>query len=96
MGYQAAGMAKLSLAVKQLEQLVPLLGATSEAGADVLEAIKKLAKHIPPGAVNQAAEKNSMQQMMMKQQQMSPMIAAQRMAQGGGAAPGATAAPAGV
>lgn len=72
-GYQAAGLAKIGVVVKQLESLLPLVGASSEAGQDVLESIKRLAKHIPPGSVSPAAQGNQMQEMMLKLAQMKGM-----------------------
>lgn len=72
-GYQAQGLAGLSMVVKGLEKLVPLIGATSPVGQDVLESIKRLAKHIPPGTVSPAAEQNQMQRMMLAQAQMQGM-----------------------
>ena len=78
MGYQAAGMAKLALVVKGLESILPMFGAGSEPGQDILESIKRLSKHVPPGAVTPAAQNNAMQSMMLKQAQAAPMMAAQR------------------
>lgn len=68
----------MGLVVKQLESMLPLFGANSDAGQDILDSIKRLAKHVPPGSVSPAAENNTMQSMMMKQQQMAPMMAAQQ------------------
>lgn len=87
LGYQAVGMAKLALVVKQLESLLPAFGAGSEPGQDVLESIKRLSKHIPPGSVSPATEQSTMQQMMLKSQQMSPLLAAQAMNKPQGAPP---------
>jgi hypothetical protein len=79
-GLEAAGMAKLGLVVKQLETIVPLLGAGTEAGKDVLKALTSLSKHVPPGAVSPGVEQSALQNMMMKQRQQMPQIAAMRQA----------------
>ena len=76
--YKSAGMAKLALVVKGLEAILPMFGASSEPGQDILESIKRLSKHIPPGSVSQTAQNNTAQQMALKQQQMAPMMAAQQ------------------
>ena len=49
--------------IKQLEQLVPMLGATSEHGKLVMDALGKLAKMVPAGSVTLAAMKNNIEQM---------------------------------
>jgi hypothetical protein len=89
-----AGLQGLGIAVKQLERLVPMLGASSEAGQAVLKALNSLIKHVPAGSVTPAAEQNQIQQMAIKQQQnaaMQQQLKAQQ-AQGGQAQPGAAAA----
>lgn len=90
-GHEAAGIQRLGVALKMLESTVPLLGAVSEPGKDVLKALSLLSKHIQPGAVSPAGEKNQMEAMMMRQQQQAPQIAAMRAAQAG-APPQAAAA----
>ena len=80
----------LGLATQILAQTIPLLGAGSEPGQDVLDALKKLSKHIPPGSVTEADKKNQLQQILMKQQQQAPQMAAMKAAQ---AAPQQSAAP---
>lgn len=72
-GFEAAGLQKLGVIVKQMEALLPMLGSTSEAGKAVLEALSKLAKHIPTGSVTPAAERNTIQDMFMKAQQNGQM-----------------------
>ena len=87
-GFEAAGVQKLGVIVKELESLVPMVGATSEVGKAVLDALGKLAKHIPTGAVSPASQRNVMQDMMMKAQQngqMQQQLDKQRA--GGGGAP---------
>lgn len=80
-GYEAAGLQRLGIALKQLEQLVPLLGATTDPGKDVLKVIGILSKHVPPGSSTPAAEKNNIEQMAMRnaqQQQQAQMLRQQQ------------------
>ncbi len=97
-GFEAAGVQKLGVIVKELETLIPMVGATSEVGKAVLDALGKLAKHIPTGAVSPASQRNVMQDMMMKAQQngqMQQQLDKQRaQPPGGGGAPAPAGAPA--
>ena len=86
-GYEAAGLQKIGMIVKQLEQLIPLLGASSDAGGAALKALNSLAKFVPAGSVTPAAEKNSAEQMMMQAVKNNQQM--QAMKQGGGAPGGA-------
>jgi hypothetical protein len=90
-------MAKLALIVRQLEQIIPMLGTGSEAGSVVLKTLQSLAKLVPPGAVSPGIEQSAMQNLMMKLRQQAPQIAAMRAGMGGGAGapPGAGGAPPG-
>src|SRR5882757_9880991 len=90
-GYEAAGMQKLGVIVKQLEAALPELGASSEAGQAVLKALSSLVKFVPNGSVTPAAQKNSIeaQQRNMAQNNQQMQALKQRQAQGaGGGAPG--------
>lgn len=73
-----AGLQGLGVALKQLETLVPKLGAGSDAGRDVLKCITMLAKHIQPGSVTPAGERNELQSQMMRQQQAAQQMARMR------------------
>lgn len=89
-GYEMAGLQRLGLVVKGLEQLIPLLGSSSEAGRDVVSCLQKLVKHVPAGSVTPAAEKNQIEQMAMRNAQNSQQAGAMRQqagAAGGGGAP---------
>lgn len=92
-GLEAAAMAKLGMIVRQLEQIVPLLGAGTEAGRDVLKSLTNLSKHVPPGAVSPGVENSAMQKTMMQMKQQTPQIAQMRQAMAGGK-PGGDSAPA--
>lgn len=95
-GYEAAGLQKLGVLVKQMERMLPELGATSEAGQAVLKALNSLVKFVPSGSVTPAAQKNSIEEqqrsMAQNNQQMQALqMMRQKMAQGGGQQPGAGA-----
>jgi len=96
-GYEAAGLQKLGVVVKQLESLLPEVGAGSDIGKAVLDALNKLVKFVPNGSVTPAAQKNSIEaqqrQMAQNNQQMQAVQAMrQRAAQGGQGQPGMGAA----
>lgn len=88
-------MQELGVVVKNLESLLPKLGASSEAGQAVLKALNSLVKFVPAGSVTPAAQKNSIEaqqrNMAQNNQQMQAIQAMrQKMAQGGaGGQPGA-------
>ncbi len=86
-GFEAAGLQRLGLAIKQLEQLIPMLGSGSPAGADVLKALNLLSKHVPAGSVTPAAEKTNIDRMAMANSQNNQQMQALRQGQAGGAAP---------
>jgi hypothetical protein len=90
-GHQAAGMAKLAMIVRLMEQTIPMLGAGSEAGRDLLQATSRLAKHVSSGSVSQGSENTAVQNLAAQQRQMQPIIA--QMRQGGQPPPQAGAAP---
>lgn len=87
-GYEAAGLQRLGSVVKQMEELIPLLGSSSEPGQAVLKALNALVKYVPAGSVTPAAERNNIQQMaarnaqqdqqlkMLQQQRQQPQQAA--------------------
>lgn len=73
-GYQAQGIAGLHMVVELLSRLIPMLGASSDAGQDALESLRKLAKHIPPGTVSPASQNNNLQALALRQQQARGMM----------------------
>jgi hypothetical protein len=83
-GYNIAGMKMIGMAVMALEQAMPLLGAGSEAGKDVLGVIGRLSKHAPPGTVTSNDVTNLMQTMLMKQRQFGQQMQMMRQQQGQG------------
>jgi hypothetical protein len=86
---EAAGLARLSVVVRLLEEVVPLLGVSTPPGKDVIRALNTLSKHIPAGSVPPGVQQSTLQALMQRNQQMSPQIAAVRAMQPpiGGAAP---------
>jgi hypothetical protein len=78
----------MGMALMALEQAVPLLGANSEPGKDVLQTISRLSKHVPPGTVTPADVKLALEKMMMQQQQFGQQMQQMR---GQAAQPGAGA-----
>jgi hypothetical protein len=86
-GYEAAGLQRLGLVIKQLEALVPMLGSGSEPGAAVLKALNSLAKFVPSGSVTPGAERTNIDRMAMQNAQNNRAM--QQMRQGGGQPGGA-------
>lgn len=88
-GFEAAGLQKLGVLVKEMESLIPMFGVGSEVGKAVYDAIGKLMKHIPQGAVSPASNRNVVQDMLMKATQngaMQKQLDGQRAQQAGPAA----------
>lgn len=80
-GFEAAAQAKLAVLVQAITGLLPAMPAGSDMARDVREAINKMSKHVPPGAVSQGIQSMSAQQMALQQRQNAPQIAAMRGAQ---------------
>jgi hypothetical protein len=94
-GYEAAGLQKLGGVVKQLEVLLPEVGAGSDVGKVVLECLTKLTKFVPPGAHTPAAQKNNIEaQMRQAAQGNQQMQAIQQMRSQGGGQPQGQGVPA--
>ena len=92
-GFEAAGLQRLGVVIKQLEQLIPMLGSGTPPGADVLKALNLLSKHVPAGSVTPAAEKTSIDRMAMQNSQNNQQMQALRQGgqQGGAQMPKAAA-----
>lgn len=80
-GMEAAGLQKLAMVLKQLEELVPMFGAGSDPGKDVLQALTRLSKHVPAGSSSPASERDQIQQMAMRNTQQNQMLQAVRQGQ---------------
>lgn len=89
-GLEAAGLQKLGILVKQMEQILPEVGASSEAGQAVLKALNSLVKFVPAGSVTPAAQKNSIeaqQRAMAQNNQQMQALQQMRMQGAQGAKP---------
>jgi hypothetical protein len=96
-GYEAAALQRVGVIVKQVQDLMNLVGATSETGQGLLKALNILVKMVPAGTVSPVAEKNMLEQAQMRNTQnmaQNQQLKQQRMTPPGGQAPGAAAAPA--
>lgn len=78
-------MQRVGVLVKQMTEILPMVGATSELGQVLMKSMTSLAKHVPPGSTSNAAEKNSIEKMAIQNQQNGQIQ--QQMKQAGGAAP---------
>ena len=87
-GYEAAAMQRVGLVVKQMTDMLPLVGATSDLGQALMKAISSLAKHVPPGSTSQAQDRNSIDELARKNAQQAATM--QQMRPGGppGVSPG--------
>lgn len=86
-------MQVLGMVIMGLEQAIPLLGAASEPGRDVIKALNLLSKHVPPGAVTPAGLKNQLTALLTRAQQQGPQV--QQMRQMGAQPPAPSPATAG-
>ena len=86
-GMEVAGLARLGVVVKQLTELLPILGVNSEPGKDVMTCLTKLAKHVPDGTISPGLEQSAMQRIMEKLRQQGPQIAQAMQQRGGGGMP---------
>lgn len=80
-GYEAAGLQRLGSVVKQLEEMIPLFGATSEHGREVLKALNILVKMVPAGSVTPASQRANIENMAMKNAQQNQQMQALRQQQ---------------
>jgi hypothetical protein len=84
-----AGKQKVAMAVKVLQDALPMYGASSDEGQVILDCLRKLGKMAQPGDVSQSGQVNGLQQQMLKAlqsgQTQKSMAAPQA---GAGAAPG--------
>src|SRR5277367_6807186 len=65
-GFEMAGKQKVAMAVKVLQEALPMYGASSDGGQVVLECLRKLGKLAQPGDVSQSGMQNGLMQMMLK------------------------------
>ena len=73
-GLQAAALNQIQWAVRILEKALPVMGATSPVGKDLMSAIKSLAKHVQPEEMGSGTEASTLQQMMMQAKAENPQM----------------------
>ena len=88
-GFEAAAAQRLGLVIKQLEELIPMAGATTDIGKACLDALNKLVKYVPAGSVSPASAKNNIEAMAMKNSQQNQQMQALKAQSAGGGQPGA-------
>jgi len=97
-GLGVAAVGQITWAVKLLETALPLVGASSEIGKDVMKALQSLTKHVQgpelPGVDNTTLQNAAMAN--TKDQGLMQLLRGQDMGAAGAPPPGATAAPSGV
>ena len=81
-------MQRVGVIVKQMAEILPMVGATTELGAALMKAMTALGKHVPPGTTDNVAERNAIEKMAMQNAQQGKMVQQMR-----GAQPGQGAAP---
>ena len=87
-GYEANAIQRVSLLVKQMAEILPQIGATSDLGQALMKAMQGLSKHFTPGTSSNAAEKNAIEKMAITNQQNGQMQQQLKQAMGPqGAAP---------
>lgn len=79
-GQHVAGLAMIGVIVKLMERAIPLLGAGSEAGRDLVKSLSNLSRHVPPGALSPGIENTAIERLALQQRQNAPQIAAARAA----------------
>ena len=83
-GYEAAGLQRLGSVIKNMTDLLPLVGATSDVGKELMSCMTKLGKFVPSGSVSPAADRNNIEQAAMRNtQNNAQMQAVQQMRQQG-------------
>lgn len=95
LGAVSAGMQTAAVALKALTMALLQVGSHTPIGQAINDAIGKIGKLIPPGAVSPAGEQNAMQKMMMQHQQNGAHVAAQAAQHPPGGPPGAGGPPPG-
>lgn len=66
-------MQGLGSMLPKLYELLPMAGATTDLGKSVLDIIKLIAKHAPPGSTSTAQQKNEIDGMQRKNMQNAQM-----------------------
>lgn len=83
-GMEAAALQRVGVVIKQVQDIMQMVGAGSEPGKDLLKALNILVKMVPSGNVSNASERNMLEQSLMRntqngqQQQMLKQSQAQK------------------
>lgn len=91
-------MQRVGVVIKQVQDIMQLVGAGSEMGKKLLKALNTLVDLAPAGNVSNASERNMLEQSLMRntqngqQQQMLKQQQAKQASGGGAGAPAAGAA----
>ncbi len=80
-GIEAQAEARIAVYVQGLTNMLPSIPAGSDMAKDVRDAITKLAKYAPQGAVSPGIQNTEAQRMAMQQRQAGPQVAAMRASQ---------------
>jgi hypothetical protein len=73
-------LALIGKIVKGMEMAIPLVGSASDAGQELLKALKGLGKFVQPGEGSPGVERTEQDRMQLMQRQMGPMAGARRAA----------------
>lgn len=88
-GFEAAGMQQLGPLVQALIEIVPKVGAGSDAGQAILKAVQSLSKFVPPGSVTPASQQQMVRALQQRMAQNNPQMAALAQMRQQGQQPGA-------
>lgn len=91
-GYEIAAKQGMGVIIQGLERMLPMVGAGSEMGKDILSMLKMATKHVQAGEVTPAAAKNEMDKAQLANNQNMAMMQRMRAQQQGGQ-PGAGGVP---
>lgn len=79
-GQHVAGLAMIGVIVKLMERAIPLLGAGTEAGRDLVKSLSSLSRHVPAGALSPGIENTAIERLALQNRQNGPQVAAMRAA----------------
>lgn len=66
---EAAALQRVGVIIKQVQDVMQMVGAGSEPGKDLLKALNILVKMVPSGNVSNASERNMLEQSLMRNTQ---------------------------
>lgn len=72
-GFEAAALQKVGVVIKQIQDIMQIVGAGSEPGKDLLKALNILVKLAPAGNVSNASERNMLEGALMRNTQNGAM-----------------------